>query len=291
MNDFVAHLHRGGPYAYLWRLSDKQSRYFSTDQQLPQTVSADVYMGVHPVICRRPPGERGRIEDVAAINCLFAEFDAKDYGTKDEVRAHLEAVAALWPSVIVDSGGGWHCYWLLDQPFPLRDNATRTDIEALQAAFVRGIGGDVAAKDLARVLRLPGTQNAKYDPPRPVMLLEDHREGAIYTLEEMRQWVRILQTGGEACPASQPTNAVALARKASSGVVPEGVAGILVTLASQGEGNRNNMLFWGAHRLVEQAIPHSDAEALLLPIALAIGLSDAEAARTISSAYGVRGGA
>jgi hypothetical protein len=70
--------------------------------------------------------------------------------------------------------------------------------------------------------------------------------------------------------------------------VPEGVAGILVTLASQGEGNRNNMLYWGAHRLLEQAIPHADAEALLLPIALAIGLSDGEAARTISSAYGVR---
>jgi hypothetical protein len=90
VNDFIAHLHRGGPFAYLWRLSDKQSRYFSTEQKLPQTVSADIYMGVHPVTCRRSPGERGRIEDVAAINCLFAEFDAKDYGSKDEVRAHLD---------------------------------------------------------------------------------------------------------------------------------------------------------------------------------------------------------
>jgi hypothetical protein len=287
-SDFVAHLHRGGPYAYLWRLSDRQSRYFTTNQKLPEAVSADVYMSVHPVMCRRPPAERGRIEDVAAINCLFAEFDAKDYGSKDEVRAHLETVAALWPSIIVDSGGGWHCYWLLEQPLHLSDSGDRKEAARLQAQFVRAVGGDVGAKDLARVLRLPGTQNAKYDPPRSVTVLEDHRAGAIYTLDELREWVRILHMDdGETQPA-QASKAIALARKASAGVVPEGVAGILVTLASQGEGNRNNMLYWGAHRLLEQAIPHADAEALLLPIALAIGLSDGEAARTISSAYGVR---
>jgi hypothetical protein len=286
-SDFVAHLHRGGPYAYLWRLSDRQSRYFTTNQKLPEAVSADVYMSVHPVTCRRPPGERGRIEDVAAINCLFAEFDAKDYGSKDEVRAHLEAVSALWPSIIVDSGGGWHCYWLLDEPFLLRQGEERREAATLQGQFVRAVGGDVGAKDLARVLRLPGTQNAKYHPPRPVTLLEDHRAGAIYTLNELREWVRILHVDDGETQLPQASKAIALARKASAGVVLEGVAGILVTLASQGEGNRNNMLYWGAHRLLDQAIPHADAEALLLPIALAIGLSDAEAARTISSAYGV----
>jgi hypothetical protein len=33
------------------------------------------------------------------------------------------------------------------------------------------MGSDKASKDLARVLRVPGTHNHKYDPPRPVALL------------------------------------------------------------------------------------------------------------------------
>lgn len=281
MNDFVTHLHRGGTFAYLWRLSDKQSRYFSTAEAMPQVTSANVYFGVHPVTCRRPAGERGRIEDVAAINCLFAEFDVKDYGSKDAIREWLEARAALWPSIIVDSGGGWHCYWLLVVPHILRNAAERKEAAALQAAFVVGIGGDAGAKDLARVLRLPDTLNAKYDPPRPVQIIEDNRANAVYALGEMREWVRILTPERVPATAAMPPSRTSKPNKP----MPDGIAGILATVASQGEGSRNNVLYWGANRLHEKAIPHADAEAMLTPIAQAIGLAESEAVRTISSAY------
>lgn len=278
MIEFIAHLHRGGPFAYLWRLSDRQSRYFATTEAIPAVTSANVYFGLHPVHRRRPAGERGRIEDVAAINCLFAEFDSKDFGSKDAIREHLEARAALWPSVIVDSGGGWHCYWLLDEPHILRDEADRKDAGELQSRFVLGIGGDGGAKDLARVLRLPGTLNAKYDPPRPVQIIEDNRTNAMYTLAEMREWVSVIAPKPPAAPSSSMPEATKRA--------PEGIAGILAKLAAQGEGNRNSVLYWGAQRMRERSIPQADAEAMLLPITQAIGLTDAEAARTIDSAYG-----
>lgn len=282
MNNFIAHLHRGGAFAYLWRLSDRQSRYFSTTEAMPQVTSANVYFGVHPVTCRRPAGQRGRVEDVAALNTLFAEFDVKDYGSKDAIREWLESKAALWPSIIIDSGGGWHCYWLLDAPHVLRNDDDRKDASTLQARFVLGIGGDAGAKDLARVLRLPGTLNAKYEPMRRVEIIEDNRASAIYTLAEMREWVRIITPAPSSAPDTTPAT-VKRGQKPKS--TPDGIAGILAKVAAQSEGSRNNLVYWGANRLHEKGIPQADAEAMLTPIAQAIGLAQAEAVRTIASAY------
>jgi hypothetical protein len=269
----LTHLHRGGTYAYLWRSSDKQSRYFAVGTATPAATSPNVYFGVHPVTTRRPAHERGRIEDVAAVNCLFAEFDCKDFGSKDAIREHLEARAMLWPSVIVDSGGGWHCYWLLDQPHILRNDADRKAAAALQARFVLAIGGDPGAKDLARVLRLPGTLNAKYDPPRPVEIIEAN--DVLYTLDELGRWVDYLA----------PIPPSTLPHLPTPTKQPPGIAGILATVAAQGEGNRNSVTYWAAQRLREKDVPQGDADAMLIPIAQAIGLPEAEARRTVASAY------
>jgi hypothetical protein len=226
----------------------------------------------------RPKNERGRIEDVAAINCLFAEFDVKDYGSKDAIREHLDTRAVLLPSIVVDSGGGLHCYWLLDEPYILLNEADRKDAGELQARFVLSIGGDRGAKDLARVLRLPDTLNAKYDPPRRVEIIEDNHANAIYTLAELRTWVNAILLR----PSFITSESIIpdCTKRA-----PDGVAGILATVAAQSEGSRNNGLFWGANKLREKAIPHADAAAMLSPIASAIGLPEAEVARTIASAY------
>jgi len=84
----------------------------------------------------------------------------------------------------------------------------------------------------------------------------------------------------EPLPMPKPSKALPTIRE-----IHPGIAGILATVAQQGEGNRNKVLHWGAHRLHERNIPHTDAEAMLTPIARAIGLPDAEATRTIASAY------
>ncbi|MCS7325454.1 MAG: primase C-terminal domain-containing protein, partial [Thermoflexales bacterium] len=51
------------------------------------------------------------------------------------------------------------------------------------------------------------------------------------------------------------------------------------------EGERNSRLFWAACRVAERGLALADAEALLLPAALAAGLSEREARATIRSAY------
>jgi hypothetical protein len=203
VTEFLSHLHRGGEWAYLWRLKDKKSRWFKAGGAIPpRETDRDYYFGVHPAGAipptdtegkpTKPCNVRSRIAYIAAINCLFAEFDVKDLGSKDAIREHLEAKAALWPTVIIDSGGGWHCYWLLNDPHIIADEAQRADAARLQARFVKAVGSDEGAKDLARVLRLPGTLNGKYEPARKVEVIEDNRATAIYTLDELREWVGIL---------------------------------------------------------------------------------------------------
>jgi hypothetical protein len=61
---------------------------------------------------------------------------------------------------------------------------------------------------------------------------------------------------------------------------------ILRRLAEAREGDRNGLLFWAACRLAERGIGQRKAEAMLLPIAAAIGLTEYEARRTIASAQG-----
>jgi hypothetical protein len=62
--------------------------------------------------------------------------------------------------------------------------------------------------------------------------------------------------------------------------------GILRRLGSAREGERNGVLFWAACRLDERRMRQGEIEALLLPVALNVGLSESETRRTIASAMG-----
>lgn len=52
-----------------------------------------------------------------------------------------------------------------------------------QSAWVEFVGGDAGAKDLARMLRVPGTKNYKYKPPRSVDLIRD--SGEVFNRREL----------------------------------------------------------------------------------------------------------
>lgn len=184
-------LWRGGQYGYLWTLStdgvERLTHWTKTHKRpaLPTEYGAHgarhVYFSVHPGhhIPRRvnkhgqpKPTQyvRNSLRDVAAVNCLFAEYDSKDFSDVAAILAHI-ARLPVQPSVLVNSGGGVHAYWLLDEPYTLSDSTSHTRANRLQSAWVEYVGGDAAAKDLARVLRVPGTHNHKYTPSAPVTVL------------------------------------------------------------------------------------------------------------------------
>ncbi len=176
---FLDHLHRGGAWRHLWWMPERHSRW--AEVGAPLTLpggSREIYYGVHPTTQIPPTNRRGETVPtehvrsqtpfIAAVSCLFAEFDAKHFdGGKEAAYAHIESLEPA-PSAVVDSGGGYHCYWLLTSSHLLASDAAREAARKTQAAWVTLVGGDPDSKDLCRVLRVPGTTNHKYDPPRPV---------------------------------------------------------------------------------------------------------------------------
>jgi len=256
-------LWRGGRYAYLWTDDGKQSQWFAVDE--PTVIPGawkhkNVYFGIHP--CAEIPktnarGEpvdpsqvRSQIRYIAAINCVFGEFDAKDeVSTKEyapflpddfdtlsniaqktavkeakekavssdreryKARA-LERIRAapLAPTLIIDSGGGYHAYWFLCEPVTVTD-ANRTHIQAVQAAWVDLIGCDPVSKDLARVLRVPGTTNVKpqYAPDFPTVAIIEHDESRLYSFSEIEQLIGLDEVTQAGIKAQQTT------RKADQG--------------------------------------------------------------------------
>src|SRR5262245_23351357 len=113
-SQLLAHLRRGGNYSYFWAASQKQDSdgdalwkctYWNNGSgpaELPADVHAqygavNLYLGLHPV--REIPRERKRpsgatyrphpgnvrplLEEVAALNALYTEYDEADFGSKE----------------------------------------------------------------------------------------------------------------------------------------------------------------------------------------------------------------
>ena len=187
------HLHRGGKYAHWWRGDSKSSAWFEVGSRTDcPRWTGNIYFSVHP--CTSIPDDKpeqhvkSRLAYIAAINCFYAEFDVGDrYADKIAIRQHLDTLPLL-PSVVVDSGGGLQCYWLLHNTFTIDDD-NRQHIKSVQYAWVDVVGSDEGAKDLARVLRVPGTLNCKpkYEPDYPTVTIESANLNLTYSLEEFER--------------------------------------------------------------------------------------------------------
>ena len=184
---FIFALHQNGTHTNYWTSDGRRSLWRPVGDPQPPDLAgqADWYFGVHPLrevpttdsngSPKSPEFVRSRAELIDCINCLFAEFDGKDFDAADPrgegkrlARERIEALDRR-PSIIVDSGGGYHCYWLLRGTLQV-DDGNRREVQAVQNAWVALVGGDENASDLARVLRIPGTVNGKYDD-RPTVTI------------------------------------------------------------------------------------------------------------------------
>jgi predicted transcriptional regulator len=159
-------LWQGGEFGYYFTLPKRAThwREVTNPDHIP-TDDIHTYFGVHPT--RQKVQGRASGKDIACINCVFADFDNKDFGGED---ATLEQInkSSFSPSVIINSGGGFHAYWLLKDTFHIQDEQARTRASSIQSRWVDMLDADPNSKDLARILRVPGTVNNKYKPPRKV---------------------------------------------------------------------------------------------------------------------------
>jgi putative DNA primase/helicase len=134
----------------------------------------DIYVGVAPRMDARSRDTAGCL----ALYALFADLDYKD-SSEFDTRARLAAFS-LVPSAVVASGGGLQAYWLLAAPLDLQNGGVARARHLLRA-LATALGADLKAAEPARILRLPGTVNFKYSPPRPVVieLLSDQRRYSV----------------------------------------------------------------------------------------------------------------
>ena len=278
----LAHLWRGGKWGYFWTLPAKKTTWRPTANPGQAPRGEHVYYGVHPAHERGLTDERAKIGDLTAVNCVYGEFDAKDFdGDKAATLAHIDG-QPVTPSVIVDSGGGYHSYWLFRDPFIFAEQADRERARLLQAAWVRYVGSDPAAKDLARVLRVPGTVNAKYDPPRPVTILRADL-ARTYTIGDLET----------ACRPPEPRPAPMTGN--GNGRGPSEDAGqfwLDKYLAVARIGNRNVTGFDLACQLRDAGMSQTEAEGWLLAYARSVPqaagdyYAEAAALASLRSAYG-----
>ncbi len=106
--------------------------------------------------------------------------DGKHYTSEAEA---LKALMLFWtkrrlpePTAIVHSGGGFHVYWA--NTVAMTPAEWRPYADGLKALMLAdGLKCDYGlTTDAARLLRVPGSLNYKYDPPRKVKLLKQTKQ-------------------------------------------------------------------------------------------------------------------
>lgn len=144
-------------------------------------------------------GHSRRADNAMFCKSFFIDLDVGEGGKKYPDRdSALQALysflgeAELPPPVIVDSGGGYHAYWILDRDVPSVEWKPYAQ-KFKDFCLARGLKIDPAVTaDAARILRAPYTANRKLDEPRATQILE----GPIveYDFDIFKDFLGVIQT-------------------------------------------------------------------------------------------------
>jgi len=168
-------------YLLLWTLPEKRSHWFQNIESAIKFAESrrerDLYLGVglsgqdHGATHRCPSNE------VAGIFGFWADLDLKSEAhSKTALPATVEDALQILPeelppTFVVRTGNGAHAWWLFREPLIFESEEERHDAGNLTLRWQSLLRANAAARgwafdrlaDLARVLRVPGTQNCK-DP-------------------------------------------------------------------------------------------------------------------------------
>ena len=190
----------------------------------------DIWFGVG---VRSKYGGRGN-KAVTRLGWLWADLDCKGEWTREKRLAQLQGLTVP-PHALVDSGNGYHAYWILDKPTDDKQRA-----QWIMKRMHRSLDSD-PVHDPACILRLPGTLNFKSDPPALVRIVWLHH--AFITLDELDRVVPSY-AGEEVTSSGGPYSTADI------------LAGVL-------EGERDNALSQRACRLHRAGVPREQAAALM----------------------------
>ncbi len=153
-------------------------------------------MGLYFGVCTRRNGvTSGTAANVVECPALWVDIDCAKQGIAGaDARAALEFLPHP-PTVIVNSGGGLHAYWILEQAVdvsPGQPGVQRITAALRKLAMI--LAGDMQCAEVARILRLPGTMNSKDatralygGEPAVCAVLTD--TGAVHDMDELCEWL------------------------------------------------------------------------------------------------------
>ncbi|MCK9378377.1 MAG: DUF927 domain-containing protein, partial [Syntrophobacterales bacterium] len=244
-------------------------------------------------VALRNDSKGGAKINLLALTAAFADVDvgtaghknASTYETKAEALAAIEAFP-LRPTTLIDSGGGYQCYWLFREPVSLLKDEIPM-VEGITRGLSLALGGDVAASDAARILRLPGTWNMKLQgQPRPVEVVWCESE-RVYELAALAKYEDKARRQKQE-PRHDPQGGTAAGPGGDfSAYAQRAFADELAKLARTPEGGRNAQLNQSAFALGQLVgagvLERGSVEAGLSGAAAVIGLGEAETRATIKS--------
>jgi predicted P-loop ATPase len=164
--EFVARFFAQTKYAVELRALPSKARRFTrkpdeVEQFIKEQGRENLFFGV---ATRHGGGTKENCQEVPAF---WADVDFKK--TPEAQARELLNSFPFRPSLLIESGGGLHLYWVLIETAVASDPRVAPILRGL----ANRLGADPAAAEVARIMRLPGTTNYKYDPPRECRLAEE----------------------------------------------------------------------------------------------------------------------
>jgi putative DNA primase/helicase len=273
-------------------------RFYASPEALVEDMSVwDSALNYWIGIALRRNTQGGKKENLSVLTAAFGDVDCGTVGHKGvtKYQTKAEALAAikqfvLRPSILIDSGEGYQLYWLLQAAVDL-NNGNLEYLERINRGLALALGGDVAATDAARILRIPGTFNMKlagnprpvkiewYEPDRVYDLLELAKYEARDKAQPLKRGQGYQEGGGSGSGAGPTGDYAAYAQK--------GMADEIARLARTCEGGRNAALNQAAFALGQLVgagvLDQGSVEAALSGVAASIGLTGTEIRATIRS--------
>lgn len=261
-----------------YRLGEQRPDWYEVERMNERGYG--VYYAVTPKRRRLGRGQRSDERNTALCNALWVDVDFDDgvYATLEDACDGIARAIHVPAGALVASGGGVHALWAI-YPVPV----TPTTLPVLKATLrglAKAVRGDTSVAELARVLRLPGTVNTK-----------PNRNGARCEVIDILPHVTRLEDYAmyrDELPPRRPTVRVDLPDGARLNL-PRWTRDYLEHGAPQGE--RNNRLYAAAIEYRSNGYTRSEADRDLVARALADGLDESEALRTITSAWNSQHGA
>lgn len=264
----------------LWAPIGNQQRFTTTLRQADALNKSGYGVFFAPCLRRE---KKGSADSAVLVPALWADIDCDD--DPQQRSAALETLYTFEPppSIIVDSGGGWHVYWLLDEPFMLDDDAARQQITAILHGLFAAVGGDTDyARSVASMMRLPGSANTKPERGGVVAAITEFHPDRRYALAAF-EWLAV-RPGG----SNGKTGIV----QSGNGHAPLPQVTRDYLASGAPHKHRNNALFDAACQFRDAGYTQHEAEAHLISRHVADGnggenpaAREREARATITSAY------